>query len=142
NVLAVGHVLLRDVEDVAVGIVRADPRKGPVRRPLLPLHHRIMLAHAVEGGLSVLDLDTEMVEPGWAPGAPRIDVQPDISIAHRPRSRGTRLRRRGHAEDRLVELAQLRIVLADDGDVIKLGEHETSRAPPVEEEQFFLLATL
>ena len=64
-----------------------------------------------------------MVEAGRTPGAPRIDVEADIAVAHRHCPGGPRLGRGRHAEHRLVELAQLGVVLAHDGDMIELGEH-------------------
>ena len=57
------------------------PANGRLDGPLEPLHGRIVLAHAVEHGLGVLDLDAEMVEAGGAPGPPRIDVEADIAVA-------------------------------------------------------------
>jgi hypothetical protein len=123
DVGAVAHVLLRDVEDIAVRIMRRDAGEGPVGGTLLPFDRRIIFAQPVEGGLGIFDLDAEMIETGRTPGAPGIDVEPDIAVAHRHRPRGPRLGRSRHAEHRLVELAQLGVVLADDGDVVELGEH-------------------
>ena len=74
-------------------------------------------------GLGVLDLDAEMVEAGGAPGAARIDVQADIAVAHRDRPARPGLVRGLHAERRDVELRELGVVFADDGDVIDLREH-------------------
>src|SRR5262249_29958170 len=65
----------------------------------------------------------EMVEPGAPAGAARIDVEPDIAVAHRDGAAGPRLGRRRHAEHRAVELLEYRVVLADDGDVVDLREH-------------------
>jgi hypothetical protein len=104
--------------------VGGDAGERPVRRPLQPFHGRIFLAHAVERGFGVLDLDAEVIEPGLASGAARIDVEPDIAVADRLRAAGPRLVRRAHAEHRLIEQRRLGIVFADDGDVIDLGEHD------------------
>src|SRR5258708_40056396 len=64
-----------------------------------------------------------MIEAGRTPGAPRIDVEPDIAVADRLRAAGLRLVRGAHAEHRLIEQRRLRIVFADDGDVVDLGKH-------------------
>ncbi len=120
---AVRHILLRDVEHIAVGIVRADAGERPRGRTLEPFHGRVFLAHALEAGFGVLDLDAEMVEPGGTSGAARIDVQADIAVAHRDRPARPRLVRGLHAERRDIELRELGVVLADDGDVIDLREH-------------------
>src|SRR5215204_1442588 len=101
----------------------ADAGERPGRRALEPLHRRIFTAHAVENGVAVLDLNAEMVEAGGAAGATRIDVEPDIAIAHRHRAAGTGLVGCRHAECGLVELRQLRVIVTDNGNVIDLREH-------------------
>src|SRR5262249_4406103 len=123
---AVGHLPLRQVEDVAVRIVGGDPGERPGRGPL----HIVgagMLADALEHGLDLLDLDAEMIKPGRPPGLARIDVEADVAVADGDRAVGAGLRRGRHAEQRLVEGGEQRIFLADDGDVVDLGEH--GRAP-------------
>ena len=123
NVAAVRHVLLRDVEDIAVRIVGAEAREGAVGRAVEPLHLGIMRREAPEHGLDILDLDAEMVESGRASGPARIDVEAGIAVAQRASARRAVLARWRHGEHRLVELRELGVVLADDGDVVELGEH-------------------
>ena len=53
---------------------------------------------------AILDLDAEMIEAGGTAGAARIDVEPDIAVAHRHGAAGAGLVRGAHAEHRLVEL--------------------------------------
>ena len=72
---------------------------------------------------AVLDLDAEMIEPGGTAGAARIDVEADIAVAHGHGAAGAGLVGGLHAEHGLVELRELRVVFADDGDVIDLGKH-------------------
>ncbi len=61
-----------------------------------------------------------MVEAGGAAGAARIDVEADVTVADRDR-RGRALQLgRLHAEDGLIELGELCVIVADDGDVIDL----------------------
>ncbi len=97
---AVRHVLLRQVEYVAVRVMGGDAGERPRRRALEPFDLRVCLAHTLEHGFDVLDLDAEMIEPRRAPGAPRIDVEPDIAVADRHRALRPRLARRLHAEHR------------------------------------------
>src|SRR5262249_27219745 len=81
-----------------------------------------ILAHALEHGLDVLDLDAEMVEPGRPARLARIDVEADIAVAHRDRPVGAGSLRRAHPEQRLVEGGEQGIALADNGNVVDLGE--------------------
>jgi hypothetical protein len=120
---AVLHVLLRNVEHVAVGIVGGDARERSVGGALQPLHARIARAHAIEDRFHVLDLDAEMIEAGGAASAAGIDIEPHIAVAHRDRAPHPRLGRGSHAEHRLVELGKLRVVITDDGDVIDFRKH-------------------
>src|SRR5215831_1282686 len=120
---AVLHVLLRNVEHVAVGIVSGDARERPVGGPLQPPHARVARAHAIEDRLYVLDLDAEMIETGGASSAAGIDVEPHIAVADRDRAPHPRLGRGSHAEDCLVELGKLCVVITDDGDVIDFRKH-------------------
>src|SRR5262249_52235438 len=124
---AVGHLLLRQVEDVAVRIVGGDAGERAGRRPMHIVGARIFGADALEHGLDLLDLDAEMIKPGRPPGLARVDVEANVAVADRDGAVGAGLRRRGHAEQRLVEGGEQRIFLADDGDVVDLGEH--GRAP-------------
>ena len=126
---AVRHVLLRNVEHVAVGIVRRDAGEGAGRGALQPFHLRVALAHPLVDGLCVLHLDAEMIEARRAARAARVDVQANVSVAHRHGARGARARRRAHAEHSLVELGELGVVFADDGDVVDL--RESHDFPPV-----------
>src|SRR5262249_5778409 len=110
-----------------VRIVGGDAGERAGRRPLHIVGAGIFGADAVEHGLDLLDLDAEMVEPGRPPGLARVDVETDVAVADRNRAVGAGLRRRGHAELRLVEGGEQRIFLADDGDVVDLSGH--GRAP-------------
>ena len=57
---------------------------------------------------AILDLDAEMIEAGGAPGAARIDVEPDIAVADRDCARPAgSCPEVVHAEHRLVELREL-----------------------------------
>jgi hypothetical protein len=120
---AIGHLLLREVEDVAVRVVGGDAGEGPRARPLHPVGVWILAAHAVEHRIDVLHLDAEMVEAGGPAGLARIDVEPDIAVAHRDGPVDLALGGALHAEQRFIEARQQGIFLADDGDVIDLGEH-------------------
>src|SRR5262249_59786227 len=84
-------------------------------------------ADALEHGRDLVDRDGEMIKPGRPPGLARVDVEANVAVADRDGAVGAGLRRRGHAEQRLVEGGEQRIFLADDGDVVDLGEH--GRAP-------------
>src|SRR5262249_42042094 len=78
----VRHVLLRQVEHVAVGVVGGDAGKRPCRRTLEPFHRWIFLAHAFEYRIDILDLDAEVIEAGGTAGTAWIDVGADIAVAH------------------------------------------------------------
>ena len=64
-----------------------------------------------------------MIETGLPPGATRIDIEPDIAVADRLGARRARFVRGAHAEYRLIEQGRFGIIVADNGDVIDLGEH-------------------
>src|SRR5258705_2753413 len=119
----IGHLLLRQVEHVAVRIVRGDPGERARARPLHIIGAGIFGTNAVEHGLDLLDLDAEMVEPRRTPGLARVDVEADIAVAYRDGAVRARLGPRRHAEERLVERCEQRISFADDGDVIDLRKH-------------------
>src|SRR3981189_3549662 len=126
---AVLHALLRQVEDVAGRVVRADPGEGPRRRPLQHLDRGIALGEPREGALEIVDLHAEMIEPGGAARLARIDIEPDVAVAHGHRALGPGLVRRGHAEGGLVELSLQRVLIADDGDVSDPGWHGRCYGP-------------
>ena len=88
---AVSHVLLREIEDVAVGIVGGDAGERPRRGPLHPVGLRILGPDAIEHGFHILDLNTEMVEGARPPGLAWVDVEPDIAVTNRNRSVGRSL---------------------------------------------------
>src|SRR5258708_13369312 len=76
----VGHLLLRQVEHVAVRIVRRDAGERARARPLHIVGAGIFGANAIEHGLDLLDLDAEMVEPRRTPCLARVDVEADIAV--------------------------------------------------------------
>src|SRR5439155_15727515 len=118
---AVRHVALREIEDVAGRIVRADAGEGTRARAL---HHLdAALAQLREDRLELVHLETEMVEAGRAAGLARIDVEPDVAVAERHRALGPRIGRGAHAEGRLVELALQRVLVADQRNVPELRGH-------------------
>ena len=125
---AVLHVLLREIEHVAVGIIGGDAGERPVRRTLHVARERVLRVELVERALDVVDLDPEVIEPGGASALARIDVEPDVAVADVEARLGARDLGRLEAEQRLVEAVEQRIFLADDRDVIELGVHGV---PPV-----------
>ena len=128
---AIFHVFLREIEDVAVRVVRGDAGERPVRRPLNPAGDRVFRAHLVEAGLHIFDLDAEMIEPRRSAALARIDVEPDVTIADVDARLRPRRLRRFQAEQQLIEAVEQRVFLADDGDVINFGEHVSSGNGPV-----------
>ncbi len=122
----IGHIFLRNIEHIPVGIMCGHAGKWPGGRPLQPFHRRIVCAQPLINCFGILDLNAEMIQSGVAPCPPWIDVQSDITIAYRNSARGTRLGRRVHAEHRLVKLTSLGIVFADHREVIEFCEQMTS----------------
>src|SRR5262249_41116711 len=104
-------------------IMRGDAGERPVRRPLQPFHRGIALAHTLEHGLAVLDLDAEMVEAGGAPSPARVDVQAHIAVADSNRATRPRLVRGLHAERGDVDVRELGVVSAHDRHLLVFGEH-------------------
>ena len=114
----------REIEDIAVGIICRDAGEGARRGPLDPVRLRILAAQQLENARYVFHLDTEMVEPSRTACLARIDIEANVSVTHRDGAHGALEQlRRLHAEHGLVEVGQQRILLADDRDVIDLGEH-------------------
>ncbi len=71
---------LRQIEDIAVGIVHADAGEGAVARPMEHLDFRILVFKPGEDDLGVLDLEAEMIESGLPSRRARIQVQPDVTV--------------------------------------------------------------
>jgi hypothetical protein len=75
DVLARVFFLLREIEDVAVGIVAAVLREGP-RAGASRLRRGGVLLHALEHGRDVVDQHAEMIDAADITVAPRNDVEP------------------------------------------------------------------
>src|SRR5690349_24194868 len=67
-----------------------------------------------------------MLQASAAAGHARIDVHADIAIADHRRTFGAVALRLRHAEIRFVKARAQREILADDGEVIELGERHDS----------------
>src|SRR5581483_5855258 len=118
---AVRHVALREIEDVAGRIVRADAGEGPCARAS---HHLdAVLLQLGEDRLHLVHLQSEMVETRRAARLARIDVEADVAVAHSHGTLWPRIRGRAHTECRLVELALKRVVVADECDVLQFRGH-------------------
>src|SRR5256885_894102 len=102
----------------ALGGERADGRT------LYGAQRRIEFRDARNRIVEIVDFDAEMIEPAGAPIAARNDVHADVAVAEHDRARGPGLARRPHAEQRLVEPAVQRVVVAADRDVVDPGGHE------------------
>lgn len=81
NRCAVGHVLLGNVEHVAVRIVCRDAGERVRRRALETFQRGILLRDTREGFLGILDLDAEMVEASRTSRATWIYVEANIAVA-------------------------------------------------------------
>src|SRR6185295_19265686 len=102
---AVLHVRLREVEEVARRVVRADARKGARARALEHLNGGVALAQLRASPLDVLHFHAEMVEPGRAARLARIDVEADGAVADGHGALRALVGRGLHAEHRLVKSA-------------------------------------
>ena len=118
--LTVLHVDLRDVEDVAGGIVCTDAGEGTRAGTLHDMDVAVVLQHLAYR-VRVVDLEPEMIEARGTPGLARIDVEADVAVAHGDRALGTRVLGHAHAEDGLVEASLERVLVAHDGDVANAG---------------------
>src|ERR1700704_1477526 len=123
DVLLRARTLLRQIEDVGVGIVRAVGGEGADGRALYGAQRRIEFRDARNGVLDIVDFDAEMIEPAGAPVAARNYVHADIAVAQHDRARRPGLARRLHAEEGFVEPAVQRILVGRDGDVIDARGH-------------------
>src|SRR5215510_4106158 len=122
---------LRQVEVVARGVVRAVTRKRPVTRPLYDLDVGIFLGDLAADLVEILHFDAEVVEARLAPPAARDQRHAEIAVADRNRADLARgVARRLQAEDRPVEHAEQRVVVARYSKVIELSEHCPLRAIP------------
>src|SRR5258706_15763966 len=78
---AVLHVLLRQVEEVARGVVRADAGKGARARALEDLDGGVALAQPRASPFGVLHFHAGLVEPARTARLARIDVEADGAVA-------------------------------------------------------------
>src|SRR5260221_3794472 len=120
---AVLHVLLRQVEEVARGVVGADAGKGARAGALEDLDGGLALAKPRASPLDVLHFHAEMVEPGRAARLARIDVEADGAVADGHGALRALVGRGLHAEYRLIKSALERVLVADDGDVLDFCGH-------------------
>src|SRR6266581_1687036 len=122
------HVLLRKIEDVARGVVRADAGEGARARALQDVDAGMALAQPRADRLRVFHFQSEVIEPGRAARLARIDVQSHVAVADRDRALRARVGRGLHAEHGLVEPALQGVLVADDGDVPDLRGRARARA--------------
>ena len=115
--------LLREIEDIAVGIVAAVGGVGPCRGPLHDRRVLVLALHALQHGFDVVDQHAEMIDSLHVAVASRNEVQTHIAVADGDRRCRAALARRRQPEHGLVELAERVVLVADDGHVIDLGEH-------------------
>src|SRR4051812_20248647 len=83
NLGAVLMALLREIEIISRGIVRAVARERTVAGPLDDFDVGIFLRNLVADFVEVLHLDAKVVKPRLAAAAARNDGHADITIAHR-----------------------------------------------------------
>src|SRR5439155_1173106 len=123
DVLLPARTLLRQIEDVGIGIVRAVGGEGADGRALYGAQRRIEFRDTRNSVLDIVDFDAEMIEPAGAPVAARNYIHADVAVAQHNRARGPGLARRLHAEEGLVEPAVQRILVGRDGDVVDARGH-------------------
>src|SRR5881296_4171886 len=102
DVLLPARTLLRQIEDVGVGIVRAVGGEGADGWSLYGAQRRIEFRDTRNSVFDIVDFDAEMIEPAGASVAARDYVHADIAVAQHDRARGPGLARRLHAEEGLV----------------------------------------
>src|SRR5215217_3216938 len=136
---AVLMALLREIEIISRGIVRAIAREGAVAGTLddfnVGIFLRNLLAHFVE----ILNFDPKVIEPRLAAAAARNDGHADITIAHRDRRHfAPRVARDLHAEHGAIKHTEYRVVVGGDGQMVELAEHScllikaARRAKPIQ----------
>src|SRR5207247_333054 len=114
--------LLREIEDITVGIVAAIGGEGPRRGPLHDCRVVMLPLHALQHGFDVVDHHAEMIDSLDIAVASRNEVQTHIAVADGDRRCRAALGGRLQPEHGLVELAERVVLVADDGHVIDLGE--------------------
>src|SRR5205809_6870867 len=120
------HVLLRQVEEVARGVVGADARKGARAGAFQDFDCGVALAQSRANSFGVLRFHPEGMEPRRAARLARIDVEAEVTVAAGYRPLRSLVGRRPHAEHRLVKSALERVLVADDGDVLDFCRHEST----------------
>src|SRR2546423_418694 len=132
------HVLLRQVEEVARGIVGADAREGPRAGALQDFDRGVALAQSRADPFGVFHLHAEVVEPRRAARLARIDVEAHGAVADGHRPLRSLVGRAPHAEYRLVKSALERVLVADDGDVLDFCRHKSAASQKYFPEFFFV----
>ena len=118
---------LRQVEIIAGRIVGAVAGERPVAGPLDDLDVGIFFRDLAADLVQVLHLDAEMIEAGLAAAAPRNERHADIAVADRNGADLARgVARRLQPEHGAIEHAEQRVVVAGDGEMIELAEHDGS----------------
>ena len=115
--------LLREIEDIAVGIVAAVGGEGARGGPLHDRRVPVLALHALQHGLDVVDEHAEMIDAPDVPVASRNEVQADVAVADGDRRGRAALAGSLQPEHGLVEFAERVVLVADDGYMIDLGEH-------------------
>src|SRR5258708_18855175 len=123
DILLPAQTLLRQIEDVGVGIVRAVGGEGADGRALYGAQRRIEFRDTRNSVLDIVDFDAEMIEPAGAPVAARNHVHADIAVAQHNRARRPGLARRLHAEKGLVDPTAKRVWVGRDGAVMAARGH-------------------
>lgn len=114
-----------EVEHIAGGVVHADTGEGARAWPLEELDLGVKLVRARPDQLDVVDFDPEVVESALAPIGPTVHVHADVAVAdYGSCPLGPLLGGSRHAKERLVEPAQERNLVADNGDVLDPGCHD------------------
>src|SRR5258706_11539691 len=115
-------LLLREIEDVAVGIMAAIGGEGARRRALHDVGFSVLLLHALQYGFDIVPHHSQMVDAAYITVATRDDLHADIAIGVDRRIDDAEA---GifQSEHRLVEFPEHRVLMADDGGMVDLSEH-------------------
>src|SRR4030095_14473010 len=141
DVLLPAGTLLRQIEDVGVGIVSAVGGEGADGRALYGAQRRIEFRDTRNDVLDIVDFDAEMIEPAGAPVAPGNHVHADIAVAQHDRAGGPGPARLLHAEEGFVEPTVQSILVGRYGDVIDARSHQLASVSPMLQKRAFIATT-
>src|SRR5215470_830507 len=128
QILAIFHVQLRQIENVARRVMSAKAGKGTAARAFEHVDFRIFLLEPGKNDLDILHLEAEVIKARLASRGARIEIQSDVAVADHNGAAGARQTGSSHAENVSIKVAFIARIAGYDRHVSDLRKHEHLRS--------------